>query len=81
MLMKYEMEQIGARSFRVGAEKRIKKDYGTIKAELREIAISWQYNFNRFNYDYFDLSGWNNFFEEYGRKYGLLKEYKENGIL
>ena len=51
------------------------------KAILRDFAIEWQSNFNRFNYSWGELAEWQNFFDEYGRKFGLLKEFRENGIL
>ena len=55
--------------------------YESKKAIARNIAIEWQNNFCNFRYDFFDLSNWCDFFEEIGRKYGLLKEFRENGIL
>lgn len=48
---------------------------------LRAFAIEWQNKFSEFNYDMETLVEWQGFFEEYGRKYGLLKEFRENGIL
>lgn len=50
------------------------------KMLLRAIAQQWQEDFANFNYSYSDLAKWQNFFEEYGKKYGLLKEFHENAI-
>lgn len=50
------------------------------KMLLRAIAQQWQEDFANFNYSYSELAEWQNFFEEYGKKYGLLKEFHENAI-
>lgn len=47
----------------------------------RAIAQQWQADFANFNYSYSELAEWQNFFEEYGKKYGLIKEFKENAII
>ena len=57
-----------------------KQTYEGRKEVLRSEAVKWQENFSKNNYSYHQLSEWQNFFEEYGKKYGLLKEFKENGI-
>jgi len=51
------------------------------KAEAREQAIDWQRTIEDQNYSYSELSEWQAYFEKLGRKYGLIKEFKENGIL
>ena len=51
------------------------------KEKARQKAIEWQNNFENNNYSYYDLMIWQNYFEELGRKYGLLEEFKENGII
>ena len=50
------------------------------KALLRAFAIDWQASFNNFRYCWDDLADWGDFFTEMGRKYGLLREFRENGI-
>lgn len=55
--------------------------YKMIKGVVRNLAIEYQYKFSELNYSYYDLIGWQRFFEEYGKKYGLIKEFKENGII
>lgn len=51
------------------------------KESLRDFAIQWQYDFANFNYSYSDLAMYTDFFNEYGKKYGLIREFRENGIL
>lgn len=46
----------------------------------RELAIQWQYELCEEPYDFHDQCKASFFFEEIGRKYGLLREFKENGI-
>lgn len=56
-------------------------DYWYKKATLREFAIEYQYKFANFSSTWGDVSWWTTFFEIYGRKYGLIKEFRENGII
>ena len=51
------------------------------KRILRAFAQDWQRAFECFNYSWGELAEWRGFFEEYGRKYGLLREFRENGII
>lgn len=51
-----------------------------LKAILHGFAVEWQYNCASLNYSIGELCNYQNFFEEYGRKYGLLKEFRENGL-
>ena len=51
------------------------------RAALRDFAQIWQGAFHMFNYSWGDLCGWYGFFEEYGKKYGLLREFRENGVI
>lgn len=88
MVKKYVLEQIGEQSFRVVAP----AEYWTVhtgkkltvykKAQtaLRDFAIEWQNRFSDMVYSWSDICFWDNFFLEYGKKYGLLKEFRENGI-
>lgn len=55
--------------------------YREKKAKLREEAIRWQYDFSRHDYSYGELAEKQAYFEKEGRKYGLMKEFKENGII
>lgn len=51
------------------------------KEEAREQAISWQRTIQYQNYTYSELAQWQAYFEQLGRKYGLLREFRENGII
>jgi len=55
--------------------------YKERKEKAREKAIEWQLNFGNNNYSYYDLMLWENYFYKIGKRYGLLKEFKENGII
>jgi hypothetical protein len=55
------------------------KNYNIKKEETRQKAIKWQQN-NQ-NLSYYDLMIAGDYFEKLGKKYGLLKEFKENGII
>lgn len=51
------------------------------KAHARQISIDWQLNFNNQTRHWNYCIQWAARFERIGKKYGLLKEFKENGIL
>ena len=55
--------------------------YQKAKEQARNKAIEWQLNFNENNYSYGELFEWQNYFEKKARRYGLVKEFKENGII
>ena len=58
------------------------KKYYEKKAHARQIAIDWQSRIaSRPGWSLNWLANWIERFERIGRKYGLLKEFKENGIL
>ncbi len=87
MICKYILTQEFSTGFIVEKERRIKTlDHKRItwsdkKEILRDFAIDWQLSFNRFCYSYSELIDYQSFFEEYGKKYGLLREFRENGII
>lgn len=55
--------------------------YQREKRRARNSAIWWQQNFNNENYSYFELYEWQQYFEKLARQYGLIREFKENGII
>jgi len=55
-------------------------DYEKAKAKARQKAIEWQTDFANNNYSWEDLSQKTTYFERLGKRYGLLKEFHENGI-
>ena len=80
MIRKYEVEQSGALGFTVYGKRNFKPTYQNCKALLRDTAIEWQSNFGRCAYSWGELAKWQDFFETYGKRYGLLREFRENGI-
>ena len=50
------------------------------QAEVRQEAIDWQNDFANHNYSWGELAVWNDHFTQLGRRYGLLREFHENGI-
>lgn len=57
------------------------KSYKERKEEIRQQAIEWQTNFASNNYSYYDLMIWGDYFTKKAKRYGLLKEFKENCII
>ena len=55
--------------------------YQRAKERARDKAIEWQLDFNNHDYSYGELSYYGNYFEGLARRYGLVKEFKENGII
>ncbi len=85
MVCRYNLTQNGEKSFFVDGVRLVdwyKRPTREIKKDiLREFAIEWQTRFSEFNYSYYELADWQTFFEEYGKRYGLLREFRENGII
>lgn len=57
------------------------KTYQERKAEAVEIAKDWQNNFSCYDWSYSELATIYEFFEKVGKRYGLIKEFKENAII
>jgi hypothetical protein len=51
------------------------------KEKAREEAIKWQYEFDGKIMSWSDVVYWADHFRKTGRRYGLLKEFRENGII
>ena len=54
--------------------------YEQKKEQIREQAIDWQADFCNHDYSYGELAFFQCYFEKMGRRYGLLKEFRENAI-
>lgn len=54
--------------------------YQNEKEKARNEAINWQHDFVNHNYSYEELFIWQCYFETLGKRYGLLREFRENGI-
>lgn len=54
--------------------------YACDKAVARQEAIDWQNDLFRDNRSYEEIQKAAEHFEKLGKRYGLLKEFRENGI-
>lgn len=55
--------------------------YQRDKESARQKAIDYQIMSSDWNMSYQELAHWTNYFEKLGKRYGLIKEFKENGII
>ena len=83
MICKYYIAQYDDNSFAVNGSREWngQPTYQGKKELLRSFAIDWQNFMADQSLDYFRLAAWGNFFAEYGAKFGLLQEFRENGII
>lgn len=53
------------------------------KAKQRAIdkAVEWQMDFENHNYSYGELADWQDYFERLAKRFGLVREFRENGII
>ena len=56
-------------------------NYQKQKERARQQAINWQLDFHNHDYDMIECIRWIWYFEKLAKKYGLVKEFKENGII
>ena len=57
------------------------KTYQEKKAEARQLAINWQNDFQNHQYYWSELAYYTDYFTRLGKRYGLLEEFRENGII
>lgn len=57
-----------------------KKSYAERKAAAERAAIEWSSSFDERTMSYGELAEQSARFEKIGRRYGLLREFRENGI-
>ena len=57
------------------------KKYLIGKNHARFFATEWQNDFDKHNYFMSELAYYSDYFERLGKRYGLLKEFRENGII
>ena len=55
--------------------------YEKRKADIRQEAIDWQSDFCNHNYSYGELADFSDYFTRLGKRYGLLREFKNEGII
>lgn len=56
------------------------KTYQEKKEEVRQIAIDWQIEASEQDYSYGELADYGEYFHKLGKRYGLLREFRENAI-
>lgn len=81
MVFNYRLEQVSAKAFYVLERAARPRTYAEKKDALRSFAIDWQHATGDFDMSMSDVIDWCEFFEEYGRKYGLIREFRENAII
>lgn len=59
----------------------MKKTYKELKEKARQKAIDTQYEIAEQNLSWWDVAHLSDYFYKLGKRYGLLKEFKENGII
>lgn len=57
------------------------KTYQELKNKAREEAKTWQFDFTNSNYSYEEIGNVGEYFTKLAKRYGLTKEFKENGII
>lgn len=55
--------------------------YQQAKERARQKAVDWQLTFLENSYFMSDLADFGAYFEKLGKRYGLVKEFKGNGII
>lgn len=55
--------------------------YQRAKARTIDKAIEWQLDFDNHNYSYGELVYYTEYFEKLAKRYGLVREFRENGII
>ncbi len=55
--------------------------YRKAQERARNKAREWQFDFENHSYSYEELSYYGNYFENLAKRYGLVKELRENGII
>lgn len=84
MIKTYNIEIIGKQFYRVSDRRKKPKNisnYEFIKGVLRDFIIECSLLFSEYSFFQSELIEWACFFETYGKKYGLTKELKENGLI
>lgn len=54
--------------------------YAERKEAARQIAIDWQLNESDYPYSYGGMAILTDYFYKLGKRFGLLREFRENGI-
>lgn len=62
-------------------EKLKKTTYTQQKEKVRQLAINWQIEFSQNDHFMSEWAYYNNYFYKLAKRYGLIKEFRENGII
>lgn len=62
-------------------EKIKKTTYKQQKEKARQLAIDWQIEFSQNDHFMSEWAYYNNYFYKLAKRYGLIKEFRENGII
>lgn len=57
------------------------KTYAQRKEAARQAAIDWQLTWYETNYSYWELAEYMEYFEKLARRFGLVREFRENAII
>lgn len=57
------------------------KTYAEKKEQARNKAVEWQKSLDAHSYSYGEMAYFLGYFERLGKRYGLLEEFRENGII
>lgn len=57
------------------------KTYQERKASLEDLAKDWQLHFSDFGWSWGEIAEITNYFYDMAKRFGLVKEFKENGII
>ena len=55
--------------------------YQQAKNKIRNLAAEWQSDFDNNNYSWLELLQLQEFFSIEAKRYGLVREFRENGII
>lgn len=55
--------------------------YARAKENVRQKAIDWQTDFHNNSYSYSELASFTEYFTKLAKRYGLITEFRENGII
>ena len=55
--------------------------YTKLKESAKSKVIEWQNDFENQNYSYGELAYYQNYFSRLAKRYGLVREFRENGII
>jgi hypothetical protein len=56
-------------------------NYQIKKEEARQMAIDWQLEFYKDDHYMSECAYWGNYFLKLAKRYGLVKEFRENAII